>query len=64
MRVNFLVTYDKDLTEVYEANLRRLHEQVGVLLPPVFLGDYMGWTSEQLERIRNRNWPDLDRNEI
>ncbi len=48
-QVDCLVTYDKDLTES-----EPLHERMKVLLPPVFLRDYMGWSSEQLEAIRNR----------
>ncbi len=57
-RVDCLVTNDKDLTERYEAN-QALHDRVEVVLPPVFLRDYMGWSSQQLEQIRARNWLDI-----
>ena len=50
-----LVTQDKDLTE-NEA----LKQRVKVLLPAVFLRDYMDWTSEELEAIRHRTWDDLE----
>lgn len=48
-KVDCLISYDKDLTES-----EPLKAQVLVLLPPVFLRDYMGWTSEELETIRHR----------
>jgi putative PIN family toxin of toxin-antitoxin system len=54
-KVDYLVSLDKDLTEPGEP----IHQHVNVLLPAVFLRDYMGWTSEQLEAIRNRKWSDL-----
>jgi predicted nucleic acid-binding protein len=53
--VDLLVSLDKDLT-AQDAPVR---EHLIVLLPPVFLRDYMGWHSEQLEVIRYRNWDDL-----
>lgn len=52
--VDCLVSSDKDLTESEE-----LKQQVPVLLPAVFLRDYMGWTSEGLEAIRHRKWSDM-----
>jgi len=52
-KVDCLVSYDKDLTES-----EPLKAQVVVLLPPVFLRDHMGWTSEQLEAIRHRTTTD------
>ncbi len=48
-KVDCLVSYDKDLTESEPLKKRML-----VLLPPVFLRDYMGWTSDELEAIRLR----------
>ncbi len=59
-QVDCLVSNDRDLTERYEGNLP-LHEQVNVILPAVFLRDYMRWSSEALEQIRNRNWDDISR---
>jgi putative PIN family toxin of toxin-antitoxin system len=53
--VDCLVTHDKDLTEN-----DALTQQVHVVLPAVFLRDYMGWTSERLETIRSRTWKDVD----
>lgn len=52
--VDCLVSSDKHLTESEE-----LRKHVPVLLPAVFLRKYMGWTSEQLEVIRDRTWRDL-----
>lgn len=57
-KVSCLVTNDKDLTEN-----DLLKQQVRVLLPAVFLRDYMGWSSEELEAIRHRTWEELDSEE-
>ena len=54
-KVQCLVTNDRDLT-VQDSTTIKLHRQVLVLLPPVFLRDYLGWTSEALERVRHRTW--------
>lgn len=54
-KVDYLVSLDKDLTEPGEP----IHQHVKVLLPAVFLREHMGWTSEQLEKIRSRKWSDL-----
>jgi predicted nucleic acid-binding protein len=53
-KVTCLVSSDKDLTES-----DTLKQQVKVVLPAVFLRDYMGWSSEKLEEIRYRNWPEM-----
>jgi hypothetical protein len=59
-KVDHFVTYDKDFTD--EAGitdgLRRLIPSI--MLPPVFLREVMGWTSEELETVRYRDWPDLE----
>lgn len=51
--VDYLVTQDKDLTD--EQNVE-LHKRLRILLPAKFLREHMGWTSEDLERIRKRTW--------
>ena len=43
------VTNDRDLT-VLDSTTVKLHRQVQVMLPPVFLREMMGWTSEELEK--------------
>ena len=53
-KVDCLISSDKDLTESEE-----LKQQVPVVLPAVFLREYMGWTSEELETIRHRTWQDM-----
>jgi predicted nucleic acid-binding protein len=52
--VDFLISTDKDLTESAE-----LRQHVMVLLPAVFLREYMDWTSAELEAIRQRTWDDM-----
>ena len=58
-KVQCLVTNDRDLT-VQDATTLRFHRQMRVLLPAMFLRDWMGWTSEALERVRQRIWKDLE----
>jgi predicted nucleic acid-binding protein len=53
-KVDCLISSDKDLTESAE-----LKHYVKVLLPALFLRDYMGWTSDELEMIRHRTWNDM-----
>ena len=53
-KVDCLISSDKDLTESDE-----LKQHVPVLLPAVFLREYMGWTSEELEAIRHRTWGEM-----
>lgn len=52
-RVDCFVTSDKDFTDPANAEL---HARLKVMLPAVFLRDYMGWSSDALEAIRNRTW--------
>jgi putative PIN family toxin of toxin-antitoxin system len=58
-KVDYLVTYDRDFTDDNESTKRVREAIPGIILPPIFLRDVMGWTSEQLEAIRHREWPDL-----
>ncbi len=55
--VKYLVSEDKDLTE-QAASLEPA--AVKILLPGVFLREVLGWTGEQLEAIRKRNWQDIE----
>lgn len=55
-RVNYFISQDRDITDPDEP----LHKYLRVLLPAAFLRHLMGWSSEDLERIRNRNWRDLE----
>ncbi len=58
-RVDCLVSEDKDFTAIDEttAELRR---HLKVLRPVIFLREVMGWSREDLEKIRYRNWPRED----
>jgi predicted nucleic acid-binding protein len=58
-KVDYLVSEDKDLSAQDEttAELRR---HIKVLISGTFLREVMGWTSEDLEKIRHRKWDDLD----
>jgi predicted nucleic acid-binding protein len=58
--VDYFVTYDRDFTD-QDATTARVRQAIpGIMLPPVFLREVMGWRSEQLEAIRQRDWPDLE----
>lgn len=57
--VDHFVTYDRDFTDDHESTAQVRAAIPGICLPPVFLRDVMGWTSEQLEAIRHRTWDEL-----
>lgn len=56
--VDYLVSNDKDLTAQGETT-ERLRQQIQPLPVGRFLREVMGWTSEGLERIRQRNWREI-----
>lgn len=58
--VDYFVTYDRDFTDDHESTARVRAAIPGICLPPVFLRDVMGWTSEELEVIRGCTWADLN----
>ena len=57
-KVDFLVTQDRDFTDHTPEN-EHLHEQLNIILPAAFLRYHMGWESDNLEKIRKRNWSDF-----
>jgi predicted nucleic acid-binding protein len=60
-KVDYFVTYDRDFTDEDETT-ERIHQALpGIMMPPVFLREVMGWTSDDLEAIRNRDWDDFER---
>jgi predicted nucleic acid-binding protein len=61
--VDYILSEDKDLTTQDEttAELRR---HLKVLLSGTFLREVMGWTSEELETIRHRQWSDMPESAI
>jgi predicted nucleic acid-binding protein len=59
-QVDFFVTYDADFTAENESAERVRQAIPGIILPPVFLRDVLGWTSEELEGVRGRDWADFD----
>ena len=58
-KVDYFVTYDRDFTDEDDSTKRVRTAIPGIILPPVFLRDVMGWTSEELESIRGRTWADM-----
>jgi predicted nucleic acid-binding protein len=58
-QVDYFVTYDADFTD-NDVTTRNVRDAIpGIILPPVFLRDVMGWTSEELEEIRRRGWDEF-----
>jgi len=57
-KVDYLVSEDKDLT-TRDASTVELRRHLKVLLSGTFLREVMGWSSEELERIRHRKWDDV-----
>ena len=58
-RADVFVTNDRDFTDK-TATAENFQQEVRIMLPAVFLRDVIGWPSEALEAIRNRNWKDID----
>lgn len=58
--VDYFITYDRDFTDQDKTTERVRKAIPGIILPPVFLRDAMGWTSEELEVVRYRTWIDLE----
>jgi predicted nucleic acid-binding protein len=59
-RVDHFVTYDRDFTDPGETTRQVQAAIPGIILPPPFLRDVMGWTSAELEAIRHRDWSDFE----
>jgi hypothetical protein len=57
-QVDYFVSEDKDFTDT-AGQSPRLHQQLTILRPVIFLREVMGWSSEALEQIRYRDWDDL-----
>ena len=61
-KVDYMVSEDKDLSSRDETTSElRLH--IKVMIAGTFLREVMGWTSEELEKIRHRTWDDMDKDE-
>ena len=58
--VDYFVTYDRDFTDPGETTRAVRNAIPGIILPPVFLRDVLGWSSADLEAIRRREWSDLE----
>jgi predicted nucleic acid-binding protein len=57
-KVDYLVSEDKDLSAINETT-RDLQKQLKVYISGSYLREVMGWTSEELESVKKRNWQDL-----
>lgn len=58
-QVDWFVSEDKDFTKRTVAN-SNLHARLNIILSGTFLREVMGWTSEELERIRKRTWEEVE----
>ena len=57
-QVDCFVTTDKDFTDKTPEN-EELQQKLRIMLPGTFLREYMGWSSDQLEALRGREWKDI-----
>lgn len=57
-KADYLVSEDKDLS-VRDESTEELRRRIPVLISGTFLREVMGWTSEELEKIRHRKWDNL-----
>ena len=55
---DYLVSNDKDLTALDETTAS-LREKISPITVGRFLREVMGWESAEVERIRKRNWSDI-----
>lgn len=55
---DYLVSEDKDLTTIDEST-SRLRQSLKVMISGTFLHDVMGWSREDLEKIRRRTWREI-----
>ncbi len=60
--VDVLVSEDKDLTQ-QGAISRHPDPPLVIVLSGTFLWQYMGWTSDDLEKVRGRIWKDVELSE-
>ncbi len=58
--VDYFVTYDRDFTDPGPTTRAVQTAIPGIILPPVFLREVVGWSSADLEAIRHRDWSDLE----
>jgi predicted nucleic acid-binding protein len=56
--VDYLVSEDKDLT-VQDESTAKLHQGLTVMISGTFLRKIMGWSSDELEKVRLRTWRDI-----
>ncbi len=54
--VDYFVTEDKDFTDQVSSTYE-VRKQLIIMRPVIFLREVMGWSSAELEQIRNRVWP-------
>lgn len=57
-RVDYFISQDKHFTQKTAANAK-LHDQLTIMLSGTFLRQVMDWSSEDLERVRQRTIEDL-----
>ncbi len=54
-KVDYLVSEDRDFTD--EPTTQELRRHLSIMRPVIFLREVMGWSSEDLENVRRREWP-------
>jgi|GEM_PF-177091 predicted nucleic acid-binding protein len=58
-KADYLISEDKDLT-VQDETTAELRKHIKVMLSGTFLREVMGWSSEDLEKLRHRKWSDVE----
>jgi hypothetical protein len=57
-QVDYFVSEDKDFTDE-DATTAAVRRRLRVMRPVIFLREVMGWTSDELEEVRERTWLNL-----
>ncbi len=55
-QVDCFISEDKDFTDEDDTTAQ-VRQRLKVMRPVIFLREVMGWSSGDLEKIRNRDWP-------
>ncbi len=58
-KVDYFISEDKDFT-AKDKSTEEIRRRLNIKLTGTFLREVMGWSSEELERVRRRTWAELD----
>jgi predicted nucleic acid-binding protein len=57
-KVDYFISEDKDFT-AQDKTTEEVRRRLKIMLTGTFLREVMGWSSEELEKVRSRRWEDM-----